>query len=191
MTTPRHLPTARLPIVGVMGSSTEAHESLAEPLGRWLGSQEVHLLNGGGAGVMTAVSRAFAGVPGRRGLVIGILPGEAVGAQHVARPGYPNPFVDIPIYTHLPLSGLEGTDPRTRNHINVLSSDVVIALPGNEGTRSEVELAVRYARPVVAFFGDVGVEWPLAPGVPLAHTLAEVQAFVNGQLGSGGLGNAR
>ncbi|MEW5981976.1 MAG: molybdenum cofactor carrier protein [Acidobacteriota bacterium] len=173
---------ARLPIVGVMGSSTEAHEPLAQPLGRYLASLDVHLLNGGGGGVMTAVSRAFASVRGRRGLVIGILPGEALGMRHLVGPGYPNPFIDIPVYTHLPLGGIEGTDPRSRNHINILSSDVIVSLPGNDGTRSEVELAIRYQKPVIAFFGDVRVEWPLPPGVPLARTLADVQVFVDRHL---------
>ena len=49
----------RLPIVGVMGSGSHPHADLAEPLGRWLAAQGVHLLTGGGAGVMEAVSRAF------------------------------------------------------------------------------------------------------------------------------------
>ena len=175
-------PSNRLPVVGVMGSSTEAHEDLAEPLGRYLAGLDVHLLNGGGRGAMTAVSRAFAGVPGRRGLVVGILPGEALGIGLDTWPGYPNPFVDIPIYTHLPLSGIDGADSRSRNHINILSSDVVIALPGSEGTRSEVELAVRYGKPVIAYFGGVAVDWPVPQGVPVGRTLAEVQAFVEQHL---------
>jgi len=34
-------------------------------------------------------------------------------------------------------------DMNSRNHINILSSDVVIALPGSKGTYSEVMLAIR------------------------------------------------
>ena len=46
----------------------------------------VHLLTGGGGGVMSAVSEAFHGVPERRGLVIGVIPG-----LRRARPGRPRP----------------------------------------------------------------------------------------------------
>lgn len=165
-------------VVGVMGSSTDACEDLAVPLGRWLASLGVHLLTGGGAGTMTAVSRAFAEVQPRAGLVVGVLPADSVSGVPAARAGYPNAFVELAIVTHLPLSGVAGTDPRSRNHINILSSDVVIVLPGSEGTRSEAELAVRYGKPAIAHFGDNPVDWSPPEGVPLARTLADVQAFV-------------
>jgi uncharacterized protein (TIGR00725 family) len=168
--------TRRLPVVGVMGSGDAAHADKAEPLGRWLATLEVHLLTGAGRGVMEAVSRAFQGVPGRAGLVVGIAPCGDEPA--VPRPGYPNPFVELAILTHLHLSGLSGTDPMSRNHINVLSSNVLIALPGGPGTSSEVELAVRYARPVIAFL-DTRSDIPALPAeVPAVGTLAEVQDFV-------------
>jgi len=168
----------RRPVVGVMGSSTRAFEDLAAPLGRWLASAGVHLLTGGGVGTMEAVSRAFADVQPRAGMVIGVLPADLPDGIAVPRPGYPNPSVELAIYTHLPLSGISGIDARSRNHINVLSSDVVIVLPGNEGTESELTLAVRYKKPVIAFFGDHAVEWQPPPGVSVARTMAEVEAFV-------------
>ena len=147
-----------LPIVGVMGSGTESHCERAAALGRWLAGEGVHLLTGGGGGVMSAVSEAFCEVPERRGLVIGVLPGverEFEPASPVAsRPGYPNPWVEIAISTHLPLSGRRGLDPLSRNHINVLSSAVLVALPGGAGTASEVALALRYHRPVIAYLDD-------------------------------------
>ena len=161
-----------------MGSSTQAFEDLAEPLGRWLASIGVHLLTGGGVGTMEAVSRAFAETRAREGLVIGVLPADLPDGIAVPRAGYPNPSVELAIFTHLPLSGITGTDPRSRNHINILSSDVVIVLPGNEGTESEMTLAVRYGKPVVAFFGQHAVDWQPPPGVPVAHTMAEVERFV-------------
>ena len=168
----------RRPVVGVMGSSSRAYEDLAGPLGRWLASLGVHLLNGGGVATMEAVSRAFAEVSPRKGLVIGVLPADLPDGTAVPRAGYPNPFVEIAIFTHLPLNGITGTDPRSRNHINILSSDVVVVLPGGEGTQSEMELAVRYGKPVIAFFGEHRVEWPVPAGVPVAHTLADVERFV-------------
>ena len=62
-------PAARRPIVGVMGSGTEEYADLADPLGRWLAAFGVHLLTGGGRGVMAAVGRAFHAVTPRAGSV--------------------------------------------------------------------------------------------------------------------------
>ena len=165
----------RTPVVGVMGSGREEHADRAEPLGRWLAAQGVHLLSGGGAGVMAAVSRGFCSLPGRAGLAIGVLPGDAHGR---APEGYPNPWVELAIRTHLPARGERGADRDSRNHLNVLSADVVIALPGGEGTRSEVELALRYGRPLVAFLAE-RLEIPeLPPSVELRAELEGVCEFV-------------
>jgi predicted Rossmann-fold nucleotide-binding protein len=172
----------RRPVVGVMGSSSQAFEDLAAPLGRWLASAGVHLLTGGGVGTMEAVSRAFAEVRPRVGVVIGVLPADLPDGIAVPRAGYPNPSVELAIFTHLPLSGISGTDARSRNHINVLSSDVVIVLPGNEGTESEMTLAVRYRKPVIAYFGEHEVAWRPPAGVPVARTMDEVEAFVRESL---------
>jgi uncharacterized protein (TIGR00725 family) len=160
----------RLPIVVVLGSGTEAHEELSLPLGAALAGMGVHLLTGGGGGVMGAVSEAFAREPDREGLVLAVLPGDASGASPT---GYPNPWVELPIRTHLPLSGEQGTDALSRNHLNVLTADVLVALPGSAGTRSEIELALRYARPIVRHARDEGVE-----GVQTLPDLEDVLAFV-------------
>jgi len=144
----------RLPIVGVIGSGTEAHQVWSEPLGQLLAGEAVHLLTGGGGGVMEAVSRAFATTPGRHGRVIGVLPGQVDDFGHQALAGYPNSWVEIPIHTHLALSGITGTSTLSRNHINVLSSDVIIALPGGAGTCSEVRLAIHYNKPLLGWMSD-------------------------------------
>ena len=83
------MPSDRLrrPVVGVMGSSTQAFEDLAEPLGRWLASIGVHLLTGGGVGTMEAVSCAFVEVHPRHGLVVGVLPANLPDGIAVPRPG--------------------------------------------------------------------------------------------------------
>ena len=160
----------RRKVIGVMGSGSEEHARLAEPLGRWLAESGYDLLTGAGPGVMTAVSRAFAAVPGRRGIVLGIVPAGK-------RPDlYPNPWVEIPIYTHL--AGRAGPlSAESRNHINVLSSDVLVALPGASGTRAEIELAVRYEKAVIAYWPGAGRE-ELPAGVPIARELEEVKRFV-------------
>src|SRR5215470_16397553 len=135
--------TKRVPVVGVLGSGVDDHSDKAAALGRWLGTQPVHLLTGGGRGVMTSVAEAFAAVPGRAGLVVGIIPCSS-DDPGVPKASYPNDFVELAIMTHLPYSGHDGTDARSRNHINVLTSDVLIALSGGPGTASEVALALRY-----------------------------------------------
>lgn len=170
-----------------MGSGTESHRERASALGRWLAGEGVHLLTGGGGGVMSAVSQAFCEVPGRRGLVIGVLPGDERGfelARTVAPPpGYPNPWVEIPIATHLPLSGHRGLDPLSRNHINVLSSTVLVALPGGAGTASEVALALRYRRPLIAYLDDRSEIDGLPAETVVGSEFAAVQAFVREHIG--------
>ncbi|MFZ1865462.1 MAG: hypothetical protein WAU39_14665 [Polyangiales bacterium] len=174
--------TTRLPIVGVMGSGSSWDERRCAELGRWLAAEGVHLLTGGGDGVMGAVSRAFFEEGNRRGLVLAVLPADDAGSGDPPD-GYPNPWVEIPIRTHLHLSGAQGTASASRNHINVLSADVVVALPGSWGTRSEVELALRYQKPVVAYLQDRSEIPQLPRTVPVLASLEQVQAFVRRALG--------
>ena len=56
------------------------------------------------------------------------------------------PWVELAIRTPLPISGEQGTDERSRNHVDVLTADVLVFLPGGAGTRSEAQLAVHYGR---------------------------------------------
>lgn len=170
--------TRRLPVVGVMGSGRFA-DSRAAALGDLLARMGVHLLTGGGRGAMEAVARAFVAVEDRRGLALGVLPGDGDGT---APEGYPNPFVELAIRTHLPARGREGDSERSRNHINVLSSDAVVALPGEAGTLSEVRLALRYGRPVAAFL-NAGDEIPGLPeNVPVLDNVDQVKRFLGGVL---------
>jgi len=173
--------TKRMPVVGVMGSGDAAHADKAEDLGRWLAGQGVHLLTGSGRGVMTAASEAFASVKDRAGLVVGVVP--CADEPQIPYDGYPNPFVELAIFTHLPLSGIAGTDMRSRNHINVLSSNVLVALPGGSGTSSEVVLALRYGRPIAAYVDEPTDILDLPDAVPVLRTLGEVQRFVLHALG--------
>lgn len=150
----------RIKIIGVMGSGTEPHKRLSEPLGRLIAESGYHLLTGGGYGVMAEVSKAFCAVRERKGFSIGIIrsgnyPVLDENSQKRSLIKYAvNKWVEIPIYTHLPLSGDQGTDYMSRNHINVLASDIVIALPGGPGTYSEVRLRAQYQKPLILFLGD-------------------------------------
>lgn len=119
-------------VIGVMGGATADARVRADAyeLGRLIALQEWVLLTGGrDAGVMAESSRGAAEADG---LVIGVLPGDSTeGAS-------PNVHIAIP-------TGMGDA----RNAINVLASQVVIALPGGAGTISEVALALKCGRPVV------------------------------------------
>jgi len=197
----------RLPVVGVMGSGSTEELHLASPLGQWLAGQPCHLICGGGGGTMLAVAKSFVNAEppgGRKGLAIGVLPGipsddDSWGSREatatvsdatnvtsplaaVPPPGYPNSYVELPIYTHLPTSGAQGQELMSRNHIIILTSDVVVALPGGPGTASEVALAMKYGKPVLLFLGEsggiAGLDDATAARAPRARTIEEVAEFV-------------
>lgn len=127
---------------------------------------------------MAAVSRAFAETPGRTGLVFGVVPSAGKERPDTPKPGYPNEWVEVPIRTHLHLSGPSGTSPLSRNHIVALTAAVVIALPGGPGTASEVRLALQYRRPVIAHLNDRTEIEGLPEGVPVEPDLDRLTAFV-------------
>ena len=172
--------------VGVMGSGTETHEALAQPVGDLLADLGVNLLTGGGAGVMTAVSRAFVQHPRARGICIGVIPCEDEAHRSAPRRGYPNAYVELPIFTHLPYSGREGTHDLSRNHINVLSCSAIVALPGGDGTASEVSLAVRYRRPVIVFSTDSTLVAHFPVSAERTSRLDRVRDFVLACIGADG-----
>ena len=170
-------------MICVIGSSSEPWTELAESLGRMLASVGVHLLTGGGRGVMESVSRAFHDTSPRAGCVIGVIPGSVdPGFTYAAKTGYPNAYVEIVIRTHLPLSGEQGTDLMSRNHINVLSADAVIALPGGPGTVSEAQLAVRYRKPIL-LFGPPEAFDAFPPGIERPDDLSRVTSVVTSWAG--------
>jgi uncharacterized protein (TIGR00725 family) len=120
-------------VIGVMGGAVAGSDvlAIATELGRLIAEKDWVLLTGGrNAGVMAAASW---GASEAGGLVVGVLPGDSTAA--VA------PGVDIAIPTGM---------GDARNVINVLASHVVVALPGGAGTLSEVALALKSERPVVA-----------------------------------------
>jgi uncharacterized protein (TIGR00725 family) len=127
-------------VIGVMGGGVADETTLAKAveLGRLIAEKDWVLLNGGrNAGVMAASAQ---GASEAGGLVIGILPGESrAGAA---------PHVDIAIPT-----GLNDA----RNAVNALASHVVVALRGGAGTLSEVALALKNGRPVIALSFPLGV----------------------------------
>jgi uncharacterized protein (TIGR00725 family) len=169
-------------IVGVMGSGTHEHDDSARPLGELIASLGANLLTGGGGGVMRAVSRAYTGYHGERGVCIGVLPCASEADRRSAKPGYPNEFVEIAIRTHLPFSGTRGVNDLSRNHINILSSDAIVALPGEAGTLSEIALALRYGRPIAGFALNVRLLAAFPPSVPRLGDPRDVESFLRGTL---------
>jgi predicted Rossmann-fold nucleotide-binding protein len=148
-------------VIAVIGSGVVADPCCSE-VGRLIASLGFDLLTGGGRGVMEAVSRAFYETSPRQGIVIGVVPATVEPLEAVERrttapveyevpAGYPNEWVELAIYTHLPDSGPDGTLRSSRNHINVLSADAIVALPGREGTESEIWLAKQYGVPIIAY----------------------------------------
>jgi len=118
----------------VIGSGTvlpdaEPYE-LALAVGRATASRGALVLCGGRGGVMEAAARGAREAGGRS---IGILPG-------LEGEGDANPFVDCAIHTGLG----DG-----RNYVNVRTADAVVALAGEEGTLSEIALALKIGVPVV------------------------------------------
>lgn len=127
-------------IVGVMGggegASPEACRA-AYRLGRLIAGEGWILLNGGRpAGVMEASAK---GARENGGLTVGILPDRD---SRLA-----SEYIDIPIVTGLG----DG-----RNYVNVLTSDVVVALPGEAGTVSEIALALKNRKTVILIDFDLG-----------------------------------
>jgi len=105
---------------------------------------------------MDAAAESFTESGGREGVAIGIIPGTTnVRGDRVEYrtkgSAYPNASTEIAIFTHLLGDNPEGA--QSRNHINVLSADLVIALPGGVGTHAEIQLAKRYGKPVLLFLG--------------------------------------
>lgn len=152
---------SRLPNILVIGSSKRLEGTAlqrAVAAGRFVASSGANLITGGRGGAMAAASEAYRKSPLRCGQVIGILPGRTLGLDGwdgEAPLEYSgsdlNPWVDIAIRTHLP--GDDPLGPMSRNPINVLSADLVVALDGGAGTEAELRLAVALGKPVISVVG--------------------------------------
>lgn len=142
-----------LPIVGVMGSGQHSQEEWATPLGQFLSSKSVHILTGGGQGVMSSVSKAFCENENRKGLCLGVVPSEPKQGEEgfSNKAGYPNPYVELEINS--PLGTFAGSDVRmiSRNHINIMTSHAIVALPGSGGTLNEVNISLWLKKPIIMF----------------------------------------
>ena len=135
------------PYVSVVGSGTASGElyEMAREIGRLVAERGGTLICGGRSGVMEAAAR---GATEAGGTAIGILPDEDRTRA--------NEYLSYSIAT--------GTG-HARNLAVVCSGDVVIAVGGEYGTLSEIGLARKVGRPVVALRG-----WELGEHVSVASS---------------------
>jgi len=130
------LAPVRPPHVAVIGdgdpSGPDAHRVLewAEEIGQLLARAGATVVTGGLGGVMRAASR---GAVSAGGMTIGILPGADAREA--------NEYVRLSIPTGLGVM---------RNLVVVTAADAVVAVGGRHGTLSEIGLALRMGRHVVA-----------------------------------------
>ena len=113
------------------GTASDDELLLAGAVGRLLAERGCTLVCGGLGGAMAAASR---GAKEAGGVTIGIIPGYDDRAA--------NPWID-----HVICTGLG----QARNALVVATGQAVIAVGGGWGTLSEIALARRLERPVVAF----------------------------------------
>ena len=134
-------------IIGVIGASrpTAAGTAQAEQVGRLLAAHGIVLVCGGLGGVMAAAAR---GCAGNGGEVLGILPGPD--------PGQANPHVTLAVPTNM---------GHARNVIIAHTAQVLIAVEGEYGTISEMAVALKLGKPVIALPGA-----PQLPGLRPAAT---------------------
>ncbi len=124
----------RRPVIGVMGGhqASELAASQAEQLGHAIAQAGYVLLTGGrDEGIMAAATK---GARDAGGLTIGLHPGASDDGD-VAD-------ADVIIFTGIGFA---------RNMCNVLSSDVVVCLPGSFGTLSEAAYARTYGKPIIIY----------------------------------------
>jgi hypothetical protein len=139
--------------VAVVGSGTATGElyELAREVGRLVAERGGVVVCGGLSGVMEAAAR---GATEAGGTAIGILPDEDRGRANA----------------HLSFSVATGAG-QARNLAVVCSGDVVIAVGGEYGTLSEMGLALKVGRPVVAL-----KSWNLGEHVVVAASAEEAVA---------------
>ena len=117
--------------ISVIGGSeiNSEVEQLAHEVGKIIANVGCILVCGGLLGAMEAACR---GCKDAGGTTIGLLPGTDKGDA--------NEFVDIALPT---------TIGYARNAMVAASADIIIALPGSHGTRSEISYGLVYKRPVI------------------------------------------
>jgi uncharacterized protein (TIGR00725 family) len=108
-------------------------EELAHKVGKLVAEVGAVLVCGGLGGAMESSSR---GAKEAGGTTIGILPGKDKADA--------NPHIDI---------ALPSSIGYARNAMVACSADIIIALPGSDGTSSEISYGIVYKRPIIDLGG--------------------------------------
>lgn len=142
-------------IIGVIGAG-ECRKSWcewAEEVGKRIAIRGAVLICGGLGGVMEAAAK---GARSEGGITVGILPGPSKEDA--------NPFISIPVATNM---------GHARNAIIAQAADGLIAVGGSFGTLSEIALALKMKKPVVALDPPVEI-----PGIVKANLPAEAVELI-------------
>ena len=124
---------------------------LAVRIDRIAGSMGAVLICGGLAGVLETAAR---GAKEKGGLTIGLLPSYKKQSA--------NPFIDIVLPTGL---------GHARNILVAAAGDILIALPGSHGTRSEISSALLLGKSVLGYRS-----WGEIPQVVKINSLKELKS---------------
>jgi uncharacterized protein (TIGR00725 family) len=125
-------PRNAIAVIGAAAADEDVRNA-ARQVGSAIARARVVLVCGGRGGVMEAAAE---GARAAGGHTIGILPSYERASA--------NPHIEFAIATGM---------SHARNAIVVASADAVIAMPGEAGTLSEIGLALKIGRPVVALGG--------------------------------------
>ena len=120
-------------VVGTGADATEAQCAIAEEVGALLAEAGATVVTGGRGGVMEAACR---GARSRHGTTVGLLPGLDRSDA--------NGWVQVAIPTGL---------GELRNGLVVRAADALVAVGGEFGTLSEIALALKARKRVVALGG--------------------------------------
>jgi uncharacterized protein (TIGR00725 family) len=136
-----------LGVIGA-GACSDSVEDLAVEVGREIARHDAVLICGGLGGVMAAAARGAKEVGG---FTIGILPGATTRDANV--------YIDFPVATNM---------GQARNAVIVQTADALIAVDGGYGTLSEMAMALKIGKTVVAIQSRFAI-----PGVHAAQTPSE------------------
>lgn len=143
----------RKTIIGVIGAGqvSAGGYQLARDVGRGIGEAGAVLVCGGLSGVMEAACRGCSEVGGQ---TLGLLPGGDAATA--------NPYVTLAVPTNM---------GHARNVIIAHTAQVLIAVEGEYGTLSEIAVALKLGKPVIALDS-----WPGIEGVVAVATAEEAVA---------------
>jgi uncharacterized protein (TIGR00725 family) len=119
-------------IIAVVGAGkcSKKMKDLAEAVGKAIAERGGILICGGLGGIMEGAAK---GAKSKKGITIGILPGDSKGDA--------NEYIDFAIPTGI---------GEARNLVVIKTADGIVALPGKYGTLSEMAFSLKLEKPMVS-----------------------------------------